>query len=59
MGGLAFTTRSEIDNDHKEIHFSTGYIGGIQADRVREEILGVVRHEMVCNEYPVSPKSSD
>ncbi len=26
MGGVAYTTGTELDNDHKEIHFSLGYI---------------------------------
>ncbi|KAI9672550.1 MAG: hypothetical protein M1817_003316 [Caeruleum heppii] len=47
MGGVAYTTGKEIDHDHKEIHFSTGYIAGIPRTRKREEILGVIRHEMV------------
>ena len=47
MGGVAYTTGSEIDDEHKEIHFSTDYIGGISPERVQDEILGVVRHEMV------------
>ena len=25
--GVAYTTGSDIDNDHKEIHFNLGYIG--------------------------------
>lgn len=49
MGGIAYTTGSELDDDHKEIHFSTDYIGGLSADRVKHEILGVVRHEMVIS----------
>lgn len=47
MGGVAYTTGSEIDDDHKEIHFSTDYIGGLSPERVKYEIIGVVRHEMV------------
>jgi hypothetical protein len=37
----------DIDDDHKEIHFSTDYIAGIPAERRKHEMLGVVRHEMV------------
>lgn len=47
MGGIAYTTGTELDDDHKEIHFSTDYIGGLSTERVKHEILGVVRHEMV------------
>lgn len=52
MGGIAYTTGSELDDDHKEIHFSTDYVGGLSADRVKHEILGVVRHEMVTSVAP-------
>ncbi|KZF23392.1 BSP-domain-containing protein [Xylona heveae TC161] len=47
MPGVAYTTGSSLDNDHKEIHFSTDYIQHIAKDRCREEILGVIRHEVV------------
>ena len=47
MGGVAYTTGSDLDDDHKEIHFSTDYIRGIPAERKQKEIVGVIRHEMV------------
>ncbi|EKG14227.1 hypothetical protein MPH_08602 [Macrophomina phaseolina MS6] len=47
MGGVAYTTGKDIDSDHKEIHFSLEYISHISKDRKKEEILGVLRHEMV------------
>jgi len=47
MPGVAYTTGTDIDDDHKEIHFSTTYIEGIAEERKAEEILGVLRHEMV------------
>lgn len=47
MGGVAYTTGKDIDSDHKEIHFSTDYIAAIPKDRRRDEMLGVLRHEMV------------
>lgn len=48
MGGVAYTTGSELDSDHKEIHFSLGYIASIQlAERVPSEIEGVLTHELV------------
>ncbi|KAH7106792.1 plant basic secretory protein [Auriculariales sp. MPI-PUGE-AT-0066] len=47
MGGVAHTTGSELDNDHKEIHFSLDYIAGIPEDRAVSEIKGVLTHEMV------------
>ncbi|KFA77930.1 hypothetical protein S40288_02479 [Stachybotrys chartarum IBT 40288] len=52
MGGVAFTRGSELDDDHKEIHFSLGYISRIARDRVAHEITGVLTHELVhCYQY--------
>lgn len=52
MEGVAYTTGSDLDGDHKEIHFSAEYINGIAADRKADEILGVLTHEMVhCYQY--------
>ena len=45
--GVAYTVGSELDSDHKEIHFSLGYIARIKEERVRDEILGVLVHETV------------
>ncbi|MCJ1457725.1 hypothetical protein MMC28_008094 [Mycoblastus sanguinarius] len=49
MDGVAYTTGSELDDDHKEIHFSLDYINGISSRKQlpREEIQGVLVHEMV------------
>jgi hypothetical protein len=47
MDGVAYTTGSDLDNDHKEIHFSLNYINGIDKKRQAHEILGVLTHEMV------------
>lgn len=47
MGGVAYTTGSDIDDDHKEIHFSLDYINSIKSERQKEEIQGVLVHEMV------------
>ncbi|TDZ40576.1 hypothetical protein C8035_v005519 [Colletotrichum spinosum] len=47
MGGVAYTTGSDLDDDHKEIHFSLPYIAGIAAERRTDEIMGVLTHEMV------------
>ncbi|GKT45580.1 uncharacterized protein ColSpa_05761 [Colletotrichum spaethianum] len=52
MGGVAYTTGSDLDDDHKEIHFSMSYIAGIPAERRTDEIMGVLTHEMVhCFQY--------
>lgn len=48
MDGVAYTTGSDLDDDHKEIHFSLGYIRDIAPqERQRDEIRGVLVHEMV------------
>lgn len=47
MDGVAYTTGLDIDDDHKEIHLSTRYIEHVSESRQKEEINGVVVHEMV------------
>lgn len=54
MGGVAHTIGSELDNDHKEIHFSLSYIEGIggNSEKAAHEIDGVITHELVhCFQY--------
>lgn len=51
MDGVAYTKGSDLDDDHKEIHFSTRHILNSKA-RAADEIRGVVTHEMVhCFQY--------
>jgi hypothetical protein len=46
--GVAHTRGSDLDDSHKEIHLSTDYVAGVApAGRVRDEVVGVVCHEMV------------
>jgi hypothetical protein len=47
MEGVAYTTGLDIDQDHKEIHLSTKYIEFVPESRQKEEIMGVLVHEMV------------
>ncbi|TLS26953.1 hypothetical protein PpBr36_04670 [Pyricularia pennisetigena] len=56
MDGVAYTTGSELDSDHKEIHFSLHYIESIRKrdkcsedgdDGIAHEIVGVITHELV------------
>ena len=47
MGGVAYTKGSDLDIDHKEMHFSLDYINGIPSERQKDEIQGVLVHEMV------------
>jgi len=52
MDGVAYTTGSDLDDDHKEIHLSLEYIDSISKARQADEILGVLTHEMVhCYQY--------
>ncbi|CAG8953941.1 hypothetical protein HYFRA_00010902 [Hymenoscyphus fraxineus] len=53
MPGVAYTTGTELDPEHKEIHFSLDYIqNSIPPSRREEEIMGVLTHEMVhCYQY--------
>ncbi|KAI6709723.1 hypothetical protein PZA11_002018 [Diplocarpon coronariae] len=52
MEGVAYTTGSDLDDDHKEIHFSLDYIHGVSEERKKKEIMGVLTHEMVhCYQY--------
>lgn len=53
MDGVAYTTGTELDDDHKEIHFSAEYINSDGSKgRKADEILGVLTHEMVhCFQY--------
>ncbi|KAI4133592.1 MAG: hypothetical protein LQ338_000104 [Usnochroma carphineum] len=62
MEGIAYTTGSELDDDHKELHFSLNYISELATkptSRQRDEIQGVLVHEMVhCwqwNAYGTAP----
>jgi Peptidase of plants and bacteria len=47
MPGVAYTCGKAIDDDHKEIHFSTNYISSIKPELLKPEITGVIVHEMV------------
>ena len=54
MDGVAYTTGSELDDDHKEIHLSLDYVQNFSKEpkECRHEIIGVVTHEMVhCYQY--------
>lgn len=47
MGGVAYTTGNWMDGDNKEIHLSADYVRGQSKSRCRDEIRGVLVHEMV------------
>ncbi|KAK8868144.1 peptidase of plants and bacteria-domain-containing protein [Apiospora arundinis] len=53
MGGVAYTTGLDLDDDHKEIHLSLEYVANINpAARRAHEITGVLTHELVhCHQW--------
>lgn len=46
-GGVAYTTGSDLDADHKEIHLNLGYVAGLPPARQAAEVTGVLTHELV------------
>lgn len=46
MDGVAYTTGTDLDDDHKEIHLNLNYIKRPRANP-RHELLGVMCHELV------------
>ncbi|OBT75423.1 hypothetical protein VF21_05696 [Pseudogymnoascus sp. 05NY08] len=52
MDGVAYTIGTQAVDGAKEIHFSVDYISKIAAARVKDEIAGVLVHELVhCFQY--------
>ncbi|OBT60506.1 hypothetical protein VE03_10118 [Pseudogymnoascus sp. 23342-1-I1] len=52
MDGVAYTVGTQASDAAKEIHFSLDYISRISADRLKDEISGVLVHELVhCFQY--------
>lgn len=47
MDGVAYTCGSDLDSDHKEIHLNLRYVASIAPNRRKDELLGVLTHEMV------------
>lgn len=61
FGGVAYTTGTEIDNDHKEIHVSLQYLQHVTADPTAKgdpvhEIVGFLTHELVHCYQHTSPE---
>ncbi|OKL63840.1 hypothetical protein UA08_00778 [Talaromyces atroroseus] len=58
--GVAYTNGTELDDDHKEIHFSLSYINHVcnnNADPLAE-LKGVLTHELVhCYQHTAPPAS--
>jgi len=47
IGGLAYTTGNWLDGENKEIHLNAEHVERLKAERVRDEIIGILVHEMV------------
>ncbi|SCV70627.1 BQ2448_3389 [Microbotryum intermedium] len=47
IDGVAYTQSIPLDPEHKEIHFSADYVHGIDSARIRDEIRGIIVHELV------------
>ncbi|RMJ25714.1 PBSP domain-containing protein [Aspergillus sp. HF37] len=61
FAGVAYTTGTDLDDDHKEIHFSLSYIRTCASykDPVGE-LAGVLTHELVhCYQHTTPPSSPD
>ncbi|KAJ5578245.1 uncharacterized protein N7459_007209 [Penicillium hispanicum] len=62
--GVAYTTGSDLDDDHKEIHLSLPYIkhctdSSGKADPLHE-LVGVLTHELVhCYQHTTPPEAED
>ncbi|PGH11523.1 hypothetical protein AJ80_07089 [Polytolypa hystricis UAMH7299] len=60
MSGVAYTTGTRLDSDHKEIHFSLSYID-TAIKRFADpsaELVGVITHELVHCYQHTTPSSS-
>ncbi|KAB8256835.1 peptidase of plants and bacteria-domain-containing protein [Aspergillus pseudonomiae] len=60
IGGVAYTTGMELDDDHKEIHVSLQYIHTAMKLRdPRAEIVGVLTHELVHCYQHTAPRQDN
>lgn len=65
FSGVAYTTGTELDNDHKEIHLSLPYIhhctsGSSAKADPKHELVGVLTHELVhCYQHTAPPRSDN
>ncbi|PYI21507.1 plant basic secretory protein, partial [Aspergillus violaceofuscus CBS 115571] len=62
--GVAYTTGTDLDADHKEIHLSLAYIASCteryaDSSSLRAEIVGVLTHELVHCYQHTSPDRDD
>lgn len=56
--GVAYTNGTDLDDDHKEIHFSLSYINHVCTNKAKplDELRGVLTHELVhCYQHTAPP----
>lgn len=58
FNGVAYTNGTDLDDDHKEIHFSLSYINHVCNNNAQplDELRGVLTHELVHCYQHTSPK---
>lgn len=54
MGAAAFQSASDLDDAHRVIEISEAWLAQIATERFQDELLGVLRHEMVHCFQPVN-----
>lgn len=61
IDGVAYTTGTELDDDHKEIHLSLPYVQHCtKGDDPAKELVGVLTHELVhCYQHTSPPESAN
>lgn len=61
FSGVAYTTGTELDDDHKEIHLSLPYIQHCTSSNAdpAHELVGVLTHELVHCYQHTAPRFSD
>ncbi|KAB8211421.1 Peptidase of plants and bacteria [Aspergillus parasiticus SU-1] len=60
IGGVAYTTGMELDDDHKEIHLSLQYIlTAMKLPDPKAEIVGVLTHELVHCYQHTAPRQDN
>jgi hypothetical protein len=61
IDGVAYTTGTELDDDHKEIHLALPYVQHCtKGDNPLHELVGVLTHELVhCYQHTSPPDSAN
>lgn len=62
FSGVAYTNGTDLDDDHKEIHFSLSYVNHVCTNNTDplSELKGVLTHELVhCYQHTTPPNAKD